>query len=100
MLTHTVRFFDSNARKWNLSAIDVYKGVVSTSAAELRGNRMVASGQGKEPDGIAYLSRGTFTKIAPQSFTYRLDRSYDNGKTWTEGVTTIEAKRVAATAPR
>ncbi len=100
LLAHTIRFFDSGARKWSLSAIDVYKGVVSTSVAELRGNEIVASGQGKEADGIAYLSRGTFTKMTPQSFTYRFDRSYDNGKTWTEGVTTIEAKRVAATAPR
>lgn len=100
LLAHTVRFFDSNAHKWTLNAIDVYKSVITTSSAELKGKDMVASGQGKEAEGGAYLSRGMFTKITAQTFTYRLDRSYDNGKTWTEGVTTIEAKRVAATAPR
>jgi len=100
LLMHTIRYYDSNARKWNLSAIDVYKGIVSTSAAELKGKQMIASGQGKEADGGAYLSRGWFTNITAQTFTYRLDRSYDNGKTWTEGLTTIDAKRTAATATR
>jgi hypothetical protein len=28
------------------------------------------------------------------------DRSYDAGRTWTEGFLKIEAKRVAAVAPR
>ena len=100
LLTHTIRYFDSSARKWSLSAIDVYKGIVSASAAELKGKQMLVSGQGKEADGGAYLSRGMFTNITAQTFTYRLDRSYDSGKTWTEGFTTIEAKRTAATASR
>ena len=100
LLTHTIRYFDSSARKWNLSAIDVYKGIVSASAAELKGKQMLVTGQGKEADGGAYLSRGTFTNITAQTFAYRLDRSYDGGKTWTEGLTTIDAKRTAATAPR
>ncbi len=100
LLTHTIRYFDGNARKWNLSAIDVYKGIVSAAAAELKGKQMIVNSQGKEADGGAYLSRGSFTNITAQTFTYRLDRSYDSGKTWTEGFTTIEAKRTAATAPR
>lgn len=100
LLAHTVRFYDSNVHKWALNAIDVYKAVTSASTAELKGKDMVSNGQGKEAEGGAYLSRASFTKITAQTFTYRLDRSYDNGKTWTEGVTTIEAKRVAATAPR
>ena len=100
LLTHTVRFFDSNARKWNLSTIDVYQGIVTASSAELKGKAMIVSSQGRQADGGAYLSRGSFTNITAQTFMYRLDRSYDNGKSWTEGFTTIEAKRTAAMAPR
>ena len=100
LLTHTIRFFDSNARKWNLSTIDVYQSIVTASVAELKGKAMIVSSQGKEADGGAYLSRGSFTNITAQTFMYRLDRSYDNGKSWTEGFTTIEAKRTAAKAPR
>ena len=100
LLTHTVRFFDSKARKWNLSTIDIYQGIVTASSAELKGKAMIVSSQGKEGDGGAYLSRGSFTNITAQTFMYRLDRSYDNGKSWTEGFATIEARRTAAMAPR
>lgn len=100
LFAHAVRYYDSAARRWTVSAIDVYKGIITTPTAEWRGGEMIVSGTGKEADGRAYISRGTFSKITPTSFTYRLDRSYDNGKKWTEGITRIEAKRVAATAPR
>ena len=94
------RYFDGAARRWSVSAVDVYKGVVSSSTAEWRGGEMIVSGRGTESDGRAYLSRAIFSKITSTSFTYRLDRSHDNGKKWTEGITRIEAKRVAAAAPR
>ena len=100
LLSHTVRYFDGAARRWSVSAVDVYKGVVSSSTAEWRGGEMIVSGRGTESDGRAYLSRAIFSKITSTSFTYRLDRSHDNGKKWTEGITRIEAKRVAAAAPR
>jgi hypothetical protein len=100
LLTHTTRYYETSARRWTLSAIDVYKGVVSQSTAASRTNEMLVNGRGTDEDGKAYLSRGTFSKITPASFSFRLDRSFDNGKTWTEGVTIIDAKRVAATAPR
>jgi hypothetical protein len=100
LLSHQVRFFDSAARRWSISAIDVYKGIVSTSTAEWRNGEMIISGRGTDAEGRAYESRAIFSKITPSTFRYRTDRSYDGGKTWSEGVTRIEAKRVAATAPR
>ena len=100
LLSHSVRYFESAARRWNVSSIDVYKGVVASASAEWRNAEMTVNGRGTDPDGKAYLSRAVFSKITPSSFTYRLDRSYDNGKEWTEGVTRIDAKRVAASAPR
>lgn len=98
--THTMRFFESARRRWSNSGIDVYKGTRTTSTAEWRGGEMVVSGLGTDETGKAFVSRATFAKITPSTFTYRLDRSFDRGRTWTEGVTTIDAKRVSATAPR
>jgi hypothetical protein len=100
LLSHTVRYFDVAARHWTVTAIDVYKNVLSSLTADWRTGEMVVNGRGVDEDGKPFISRATFSKIAPASFVYRLDRSTDNGKTWTEGVTTIEAKRVAAAAPR
>lgn len=100
LLAHSVRYFDSAARRWSISAVDVYKGIVSTASADWRGEEMIVNGNGKDAEGKMYISRATFSKITPTSFTYRLDRSYDNGKKWTEDVTRIDARRVAAAAPR
>jgi hypothetical protein len=46
------------------------------------------------------LIRSRFHAITPTSFRFQQDRSSDNGRTWADGVLKIEAKRVAATAPR
>ncbi len=100
LLTNTTRFYETKTRHWVIAAIDVFKGQSSQSTAEFRSGDLVVSGRGVDSDGKAYISRATFLKIAPASFTYRLDRSFDDGKTWSEGITLIEAKRVAATAPR
>ena len=100
LFAHHVRFFESAKRRWSVSGVDVYKGMLTTSSAEWKNGEMTVTGSGTEADGRAYISRAVFTKITPSTFTYRLDRSYDNGKEWTEGVTRIDAKRVSATAPR
>ena len=100
LFAHHVRYFESAKRRWNVSGVDVYKGVLTTSSAEWKNGEMTQSGTGTETDGRAYLSRAVFSKLTPSSFSYRLDRSYDNGKEWTQGVTRIDAKRVAASAPR
>jgi len=100
LLTHATRYYEANSRHWAIASIDVYKGVSGQSTAEMRNGELVVSGRGTDDDGKAYVSKATFTKITPSSFSYRLDRSFDAGKTWTEGVTLVQAKRVAATAPR
>ena len=99
-LSHAVRFFDIANRRWSISGVDVYRGVTSSSVSEWKNGEMIVSGQGADTDGRTYTSRATFSSITPASFTYRLDRSFDGGKSWTEGVTRIDAKRVAAAAPR
>ena len=61
---------------------------------------MRVSGQGTDHEGKAYLSRTRYFEIGKDAFKMSQDRSYDQGKTWDEGVLAIDAKRVAATAPR
>jgi hypothetical protein len=100
LLSHAVRYFDAAAHRWSVNTIDVYKNIRAQSSADWRNGEMQVSGSGTDENGKAYLSRATFSKITPAAFSYRIDRSFDGGKTWTEGVTTMDARRVAATAPR
>ena len=99
-LSHAMRYYDASARKWMGSAVDVYRGVFTTSAGEWRDNALTMTSRGVDGDGKPYVSRATYFDITPMSFRYRQDRSTDDGKTWKEGVLSIEAKRVAAAAPR
>jgi hypothetical protein len=99
-LTHFLRAYDPAARHWILSSLDVYRSSFQTATAEWRDGEMHVSSRGTDSEGRAYVSRARFHDIAPNSFHFQQDRSYDDGRTWTEGFLKIEAKRVAAAAPR
>ena len=100
VLLHQMRIYDSATRLWNTSALDVYRSTFTTSTAEWRDGQMMIRSRGTDPDGRAYVSRVRFFDITPSRFRYQIDRSFDNEKSWSEGVLKIEAKRVAAAAPR
>jgi len=99
LLSHAVRYYDANAKAWKASTIDVYRGVFSTSTAQMRGGEIVSSSSGTDAEGKAYLARGRYEDIKPDSFRFIQERSTDNGKSWSTNLT-IEAKRVSAAASR
>jgi len=99
-LTHFVRVYDATARTWRIAAVDAYRGTVTQSTAEWSGSGFEANGGGgTDNDGKAYSSRSRIFGITPTSFTYVQERSFDAGNKW-DVTLKIEAKRVAASAPR
>ena len=98
-LNHTVRYYDATARKWKTTMIDVYRGVFTSSTAEMRGSEMMTFGQGTDAGGKPYLARARYSDISPTKFTFTTQRSTDNGRTWSDNLT-IEAKRVSSSAAR
>lgn len=98
--TLCVRVYDAKARHWNLASVDAYRATIVTSTGEWKNGEMHQTGGGTDAEGRAYVSRTRFHSITPTSFRFQQDRSYDDGKSWTEGFLKIEAKRVAATAAR
>ena len=99
-LTHTLRFYDAAQRKWALTALDVYRGRYSTAVAELKGSEMTVTSAGRDAEGKPYVQRARFYDITPTGFKFNADRSIDGERTWDMGVLKIEARRVAAIAPR
>lgn len=99
-LSHAVRYYDAAARGWTASSIDVYRGRFTSSSSQWGDGAMTSTSRGTDADGKAYVTRSRFHDITPTAFKFRQDRSTDEGKTWKEGVLSIEAKRVAAVAPR
>ena len=98
-LTHATRFYDKTAKTWKSSAIDVYRGVFTSSTSQFANGQMTTMSRGTDADGKAYISRSRFSGISRDSFRYLQERSFDNGRTWKENLT-MEAKRVSATASR
>jgi hypothetical protein len=99
-LTHALRVFDPATGRWSQTSLDVYRSVFTTSAAEWRDGEMWISGRGTDQEGRPYLARTRYYAIKPDAFSFRQDRSFDDGRTWKDGVLRIEAKRVAAAATR
>ena len=99
-LSAALRVYDATAQKWNATGVDAYRAAISQSSGEWKDGKMVLNGRGTDQDGKAYLTRSTFADITAKSFTYTNERSYDMGKSWDSPTLTIEAKRVAAVAPR
>ena len=100
LLSQTLRVWDPIAQCWNLSVLDVYRSKFTTSTAVWRDGEMHVTGGGTDTEGRAFRSRTRFHDIDADSFRMQQDRSYDDGRTWTEEFLVIEAKRVAAVAPR
>ena len=99
-LSHAIRWFDRAARAWQVANLDVYRARLVTATAEWKDNTMTMISRGADAEGKPVLFRTRFHDITPSSFRWQQDRSTDDGRRWTEGVLRIEAKRVAATAPR
>jgi hypothetical protein len=98
--THCVRVYDAGSQRWNLSSLDVYRASFQSAHATWRDGAMHVTGGGTDAEGRAYVSRTRFYAIEADSFCMQQDRSYDDGRTWTDGFLKIEAKRTAAAAPR
>lgn len=98
-LSHVVRYYDASTKTWKNSALDVYRGVFSTSTGRFSTGEMITSSRGTDADGKPYISRSRYFGIKRDVFRFVQERSVDNGKSWKENLV-IEARRVAAAASR
>jgi hypothetical protein len=96
---HAMRVYDVPARHWTASTLDVYASRFGSSMAEWKDGEMTVTSHGMTADGKPTVARTRFYDITPAAFEYQQEQSTDGGRTWTTTLR-MEAKRVAATAPR
>lgn len=99
-LSHSLRVWDSRARRWLTQGLDVYRARTSTSQGQWQDGEMRLAGTGNSPEGKPTLTRTRFHDISVNGFRMRQDRSTDDGATWDDGVLTIVARRTAVKAAR
>jgi hypothetical protein len=88
-----IRTFNPKTRKWDNQWVASGSLQWVYFEAEKVGEAMVMiGGKGTDPNGD-YVDRNTFYEITTDRWRWRKDRSYDGGKSWTEGVGFIEATR-------
>ena len=95
-----MRIVSAGGGHWETAALDVYRAIVTIGSAEWRNGEMLATSSGTDPNGKSYIARSKYFDITGNSFRFQQDRSSDNGKSWSEGILKIDAKRVAGSAPR
>ncbi len=95
-----LRAWDEATGRWKLWAVDAWTASATLGDGAGDGTTFTFTSSGTDGDGKVFRTRATFSDITPTSFRYRLDRSYDLGKTWTEGVLVIVATRTAPAGTR
>lgn len=88
-----IRSYDQKKGKWMNRWLPAGTLQWSSFESEMKDGKMVMIGGGGTSPRGDFISRNTFYEIGPDSWRWRQDRSYDDGKTWFEGVGFIDAKR-------
>jgi len=99
-LAHSMRLYDVALGRWTQTTLDVYRGRFTTATGTWANGEFTLRSVGRDAEGKPYVQRVRFYDITPAAFKYQADRSDDGERTWETAVLRIEAKRVAAVAPR
>lgn len=99
-LTHTVRMYDAAQSRWTQTSVDVYRARFTTANGTFADGAITLRSVGRDAEGKPFVQRTRFYDITATSFKWQSDRSMDGERTWEEGVLRMEARRVAASAPR
>ncbi|MEP2023533.1 MAG: hypothetical protein ABJH98_05465 [Reichenbachiella sp.] len=89
----SIRSFNSQSGKyqivWLMPGID---GITEISGVLCKG-KLVTTGKGYDANG-AFIERFEYYDIQPDSYSFKMDRSYDEGKTWILNFSSFDAKKV------
>jgi hypothetical protein len=88
----SIRSYNPRTNKYQIVWImPGYRGLTDISA-ELKDGKLVSTGKGYDYKGD-FLERFEYYDIKNDSYKFKMDRSYDNGKTWIENFGQFTATR-------
>jgi hypothetical protein len=92
--TLTLRVYNPNFDRWEVVTLDRRDGLQNFGTARREGSDMVIEQKAQAATPKPILLRVRYYNIGSNSFSWKADRSDDNGKTWQKDFQTLEAKRI------
>ena len=93
-VTTTIRSYNSAVDRWELIGMDRGGGLLDFGTAQRVGDEMRLEQKFGVASGKPSTMRIRYYNIQPDRFSWRADRSTDDGKTWTADFQRIEARRI------
>ena len=89
----SIRSFNATTGKFQI--VWIMPGItgITDISAEWKDGKLVSTGKGYDSMG-EFLERFEYYNITSDSYSFRMDRSYDGGKTWIKNFGQMHAKRV------
>lgn len=98
-LARTLRVLNNFAGRWDLVGFHDHGGLRNTGIARRTNGEIQIEQRIHDDSGKAALLRIRYHSIEASRFSWTMDRSTDEGKTWTLNEQRIEAKRIGAAKP-
>ena len=89
----TVRTYDERTKKWRMIFYTNDLNFYTIFSGDHVDGTFVFEGKGNEY-GREFMEKVTFYNITDSSYSWKMNRSYDNGKTWIKNVFSYEAERI------
>ncbi len=87
------RSYDPGKKKWTIMWIMANQPGYTHIEAKMVGGRLTSTGKGYDGSG-PFLERYTYYIISEDHYSFKMDRSYNEGKTWIEDFVLLEAGKV------
>ena len=95
-VTRTLRAWNARTKQWELVSTDNGGGLQNAGTAHRDGEEMRIEQKFGATSDKPVLARIRYYNIRLDAFSWVMDRSADNGKTWIKDFQKIEAKRIGA----
>ena len=93
-VTTTLRAYNAALDRWELVGMDPGSGLQNVGTGRRVGGEVRIEQTFGVETGKPHILRIRYHDIRPDRFSWTADQSTDDGKTWTNGVNQIEARRI------
>ncbi|SMD32368.1 Protein of unknown function [Reichenbachiella faecimaris] len=89
----SIRSFNRQSGKYQIVWVMPGMTGITDISGVMSNGKLVTTGKGYDGNG-EFLERFEYYNIEPNSYSFKMDRSYDGGKTWLVNFSSFEAKKV------